>query len=264
MHYNIGSFYPYLWKYFTQTEGHRLLHLNHDPSSFDKIVVTGYPKLDVYLEQESIPSCSIWKGNHDKNGVTKKIIYAPHHSVGKEKLKMSTFEEMHDVMLKIAKKERETQWVYKPHPRLEYSLIKNGLMSKSEYRKYVNAWDNLENAIVYDSGNYFDIFKSSDVLITDCGSFLAEYLPTENPIIWLVSKDSIGFNSVGAELVDCFYKARNTSEFVNVFQSIVNERHDPLKQKRLEAKELLFPVKGKSATAIVDFFESYFGLNNSY
>ena len=59
MHYNIGSFYPYLWKYFTQTEGHRLLHLNHDPSSFDKIVVTGYPKLDVYLEQESIPSCSI-------------------------------------------------------------------------------------------------------------------------------------------------------------------------------------------------------------
>src|SRR5690606_28436321 len=51
MHYNICTFHSYLWAYFTQTDLHRKMHVEHDPSAGDKIVVTGYPKLDVYFEQ---------------------------------------------------------------------------------------------------------------------------------------------------------------------------------------------------------------------
>jgi len=50
-------------------------------------------------------------------------------------------------------------------------------MTLNEVESYYAEWHNLSNGFVYDEGDYFNIFKSSDALITDCGSFLAEYLP---------------------------------------------------------------------------------------
>lgn len=260
MHYNIGTFHSYLWKYFTQTEEHRLLHLKHDPSAYDKLVVTGYPKLDIYMEDFPQPSCNIWK-QIAKDGDEKRVIYAPHHGLGEDNLKMSTFKWMHKPMLRLAQCTKKMQWVYKPHPTLKYSVEKNKLMSRTEYLKYEDSWANLPNAAVYDSGDYFDIFKTSDVLITDCGSFLAEYLPTEKPIIWLISEDTVGLNSVGENLAGSFYKVKNIEEFNNIFNKLVMEDVDPLKDKRLEAKELLFPIKGKASTEIIRYIKSYFGID---
>ena len=255
MHYNIGSFHSYLWKYFTQTEGHRMMHLSHDPSAYNKLVVTGYPKLDVYLDDTVKGDCAHWRGPEGK-----RVIYAPHHGLGNDNLKMSTFKWMHKLMLELAQNTPGLQWIYKPHPNLKYSVEKNNLMSRAQYLQYEKAWSDLPNASVYDRGNYFDIFKTSDALITDCGSFLAEYLPTEKPILWLISKDSVGLNPVGEKLADSFYKIRNVDEFKMVFGDVIIKNNDHLREKRLMAKDQLFPAQGKSATEVVKYIKTYFGI----
>lgn len=247
-HYHIGSFHPYLWRYFTQTEGHRLLHLENDPSAYSKLVVTGYPKLDVYLSEAGGGS-ELWPL---PNQSARRIIYAPHHAVTKGSLGMSTFAWNHDLLLELARTTPGTQWLYKPHPNLKYAIARAKLMTREEYEAYERAWAELPNAAVYDSGRYFDVFRSSDVLITDCGSFLAEYLPTGNPIIWLVSATSVGLNAVGQSLADGFYQVRTIPELHETYKRVVVAGEDPLKATRERAIERVLPPGGSAALAIVD------------
>jgi hypothetical protein len=251
MHYNIGTFHSYLWRYYAQTEEHRLLHLAHDPAAHDRIVVTGYPKFDVFLEPDdgaADRAAGAWAGSDER---AKRVIFAPHHSLGKDNLQMSTFRWSGPRMLELARTEPGLQWVYKPHPTLKHSVAKNGVMTKEEYRDYEAAWASLPNATVYDSGEYFDIFRSSDVMITDCGSFLAEYLPTGNPIIWLVSGTSIGLNRIGQTLEPAFYRADDQASFEGAFDQVVRSGQDPLRDLRTTRSELLFPVAGTSSAAVV-------------
>jgi hypothetical protein len=250
MHYNIGTFHPYLWRYFTQTEEHRLMHLAHDPSAHDRLVVTGYPKLDVYrgIDPTERIDHPLWmEGAHD----IIRVIYAPHHSLGKDNLRMSTFRWTGGPMLELARAHPKIQWVYKPHPTLKHSVVKNSVMSRDEYRAYEASWDELPNAAVYDSGEYFDLFRSSDVLITDCGSFLAEYLPTGNPIIWLVQEGSIGLNPVGQALAEGFYEIRNLEALNARFNSVVLQGEDPLADVRASAARTLFPTWGSASSSSV-------------
>lgn len=260
MHYNVGTFHSYLWKYFTQTEVHRLMHLKHDSSAYDKLVVTGYPKLDVYFDkiENEDTYCTIWKQPIDVNA--KRIIYAPHHSLEGSRLQMSTFEWMHKTLLEIARDESGLQWIYKPHPTLKHNVVRKKFMTKAQYEKYEKTWADLPNGAVYDSGNYFNIFKTSDALITDSGSFLAEYLPTGKPIIWLASNNTVGFNPVGAMLAESFYTVRNIKEFKNIFEDVIIKGNDPLLEKRMKAIDILFPIKNKSSVVIIDYLKAQFGI----
>jgi len=94
MHYNVASFHSYLWRYFAQTESHRRLHLEHDPSSYEQIVVTGYPKLDVYQRDQHEKATEPVVFSDARTTAPKlldsPVIYAPHHSLGKEYLSMKS------------------------------------------------------------------------------------------------------------------------------------------------------------------------------
>src|SRR5690606_26951717 len=233
------------------------IHLTHDPGIVGRQVVTGYPKLDVYLE-DSPASCDIWPNCSDDRT---KIIYAPHHSLPKEALKISTFHWNHDLILDAAKNNPNTQWIYKPHGRLKYVVEKNKVMTLSEYERYVAEWSGMENANVYDEGDYYDIFRTSDVLITDSGSFLGEYMPTGKPIIWLISDlAEVELNEVGSELSRGFYKVRNRDEFLDVFDDVVLRGNDPLKNLRAEIVKSAFFLKMKSAEAVKSYLSLEFGL----
>ena len=252
MHYNIASFHSYLWAYFTQTEAHRRMHLQHDPSARSKLVVTGYPKLDVY-HHEPPTGADVWEAAGGERSGRRRVIYAPHHSLGRDNLGMSTFPWTHDVMLRAALEDEDVQWVYKPHPTLRFSVEKNGVMTAAEYEAYEARWDAAPNATVFDSGRYFDLFRTSDALITCCGSFLAEYLPTGRPIIWLVSDTTVGLNAVGRRLATGFYEVRSATELTEVFQRVVLEGDDPLASRRKELIEELFPGDRSASEQVVEY-----------
>lgn len=260
MHYNIAEFHSYLWKYFTQTEAHRQMHLQHDPSAHDKLEVVGYPKLDVYL-RDAAPKDSVAAWKHPSDAGKKRIIFAPHHSFGAATLKMATLRwSGPEIQNLVSATEHSADWVYKPHPNLKNSVWRSKVMTESEYQMYVAAWEHGINSSVYEGGDYFDLFRSSDVLITDCGSFLAEYLPTGKPIIWLVSSGSIGLNSVGASLSESFYKVTNAEELRSVFEAVVLRGEDPLKELREEKARQVLPNDRPSGQVISDYLHGFFGL----
>ena len=110
-------------------------------------------------------------------------------------------------------------------------------MTEEETVSYYNEW--AEIGYIYDSGDYFDIFKTSDLMITDCGSFLAEYLPSHKPLIRLVNKEGIALNELGKKFSNCFYNVFNNKELQDIFYEIVSKDNDYLKEKRCKLADTL-------------------------
>ncbi len=201
-------------------------------------ISTGYPKLDVY-HNRSI--CDIQLSNYWKDPQKIKIIYAPHHSFRKVKsntFQFGTFPKNYQLILDLAKKTSDiTTWIFKPHPMLRSVIVKERIMSEEETKKYYDEWAKIGN--LYDTGDYFDIFISSDIMITDCASFLAEYLPSHKPLIRLINPKCIEFDEVGQRLSKCYYNAHNNEELLSLFKSIVLNKEDYLKNQRIKLANTL-------------------------
>jgi hypothetical protein len=184
----------------------------------NNVIVSGHPKLDVYNERIKK---NAWKDNGKY-----KIIYAPHHSFARNSLLYATFKWNGREFLKIAKNNPDTEWIFKPHPRFKRALAENNIMTQQEINDYYEQW--LQVGQIYEIGDYFDIFRTSDLLITDCDSFLIEYLPTNKPVMHLLSKKE---NDEPA--ARHYYKARTLADIEKIFNMLVKKKEDPLKNYRL-------------------------------
>ncbi len=237
------NFHKYLKKFF--------LPVKDSLKSIDEIkignskncAVVGYPKFDEYLKNNTV--YDYWK-NFEKI----KIIYAPHHSFEKDGLNCATFKENWQFILELAKKNPQTSWIFKPHPRFKFALLINNIMTEEEIDNYYKEWATIGN--VYEKGNYFDIFKSSDLLITDCVSFRAEYLPSKKPIICPVKDGSMSFNDTGKKIMSVIYSTHNNLELENTFNEIVINNNDYLKDKRLNVITEIFDSSNTTSQKIID------------
>lgn len=205
----------------------------------------GYPKLDAYLDNSEIDLKKYWK-NPEKF----KIIYAPHHSFEKGGLEAATFRENGMFMLDFARKNADTTWVFKPHPRLKLALVQNGIMTEAEVEEYYRSWEEIGK--VYLQGDYIDIFKSSDLMITDCCSFLAEYLPSTKPLIRPMNPNVIALNKLGEEVVKGYWQVYSEKEFLDAYNQIFVEKNDDKKLIREEVAKNIIDSKEKSSQKIVN------------
>ena len=125
-------------------------------------------------------------------------------------------------------------------------------MTKKEINEYYKFWEKLPNGEFKNESDYFEIFKNSDALITDCGSFLAEYLPTKKPILHLVNPNSAGFNDIGKELLKSYYNADDNNDIVNFLNDVIINSNDYLKDKRLKNLALVKPNNTGAGKFIVE------------
>ena len=99
------------WRFFADTRASYKRVLADAEFNGYNTVFTGYPKLDDYKE--------IVKRENDA-GRRKKVIYAPHHSLGVSN-NLATFDLYKDKFLALVKKYPEIDFVLKPHTRLQKS-----------------------------------------------------------------------------------------------------------------------------------------------
>lgn len=149
-------------------------------------IYSGYPKLDVFFKSDSKFHFD-WKMACPN---AKKIIWAPHHSITKSAGGHATFQWNYQFMYEFAKAHPETSWVVKPHPYLIRALRWQKFFPSDEASKdYFQKWDDLPNAQVYIGAYYQDIFATSDGMIHDSNSFVAEYQYVNKPMIFLTRED---------------------------------------------------------------------------
>lgn len=203
----------------------------------ENVHVISYPKLESYLS--SIPN------------EKKYIIYAPHHSVDVNSIFFGTFSWNGHFMLEYAKQHPEFHWIFKPHPRCKISFLRAGLFkNKEELDKYYNQWANIGQ--VCEKGNYMNLFQQAHGLITDCSSFLIEFLPTKQPVIHLRRLDSNDKPLISEQIIPAYYSVFDLPTLKNTLRTVLEEGKDPLHQARLDKLKELNLVQPASDNIVQD------------
>ena len=201
------------------------------------------------------------------DGFTKKVppgehdcvIYAPHFSFPVEGfdrlLTYSTFLDNGKLILQYAKQHPEIKWVFKPHPRLWVELQERKIWSVSEINSYYEEWAKI--GTVCTTSDYTEHFQKSFAMITDCGSFLTEYSCMDRPLIRLYyHKDNLPPNPIMTKLYKTFYYAHNNEELLNLLDSVIGKREDPLQEERHKEVVSLGLCESNAAQKIVDYLDS--------
>ena len=242
------NFHRLLWTFFVDNELNIKRYESYKKSNSKNCKSVGYPKLDVYIDKKSITHAEFWQ-NEEKF----KIIYAPHHSFDKNGLRLATFEKTGKYILELAKKYPETTWIFKPHPQFKYSVLNNNIMTQEEIDKYYQEWKNIGK--IYEQGDYFDIFITSNLMITDCASFLGEYMPTLNPIIRIVNSKALEMNSLGRFISQSCYEIENVRDLEKIFKYLLNNKNDKKYYVRKKIQEILFNFEEKSSQRILKYIK---------
>lgn len=194
--------YNVSWKVFFTTFEELEKHREATKFGIPCGVYSGYPKLDVFFKSDSKFHFD-WKMTRPDS---KKIIWAPHHSIEKYHGGRSTFQWNYQFMYEFAKSHPEISWVVKPHPNLFRSAIWTKLFPSTEVLKeYFQKWDDLPNAQVYTGAYYQDIFATSDGMIHDSASFTSEYQYVNKPMIFLTREGTVYDSPLYNELFKCSY-----------------------------------------------------------
>lgn len=226
----------YSWRHFCDSEIYRKLLLNHSKLYERNTKFVGYPKMDTFFEPCDKDPKELWKLTDSRQ---KKIIYAPHHSLKDIyycSSHFATFDKNGQFILELARKHPETTWIIKPHPNMKMTAVEIGVFKTvQDFDDYLAQWDALPNAKVVQEGSYVDYFKTSDAMIGDSVSFLAEYQFTGKPQL-LLTRPEQEFNEFGAMVQEVLYKCpgEDLEGIESFLKSVVIDGNDTMKQQRTE------------------------------
>ena len=198
--YHNRSIFRVSWKVFFASIIARDVHRKACKIGLPRGIYSGYPRTDIFFDKNSNFQFT-WKMARPD---AKKIIWAPHWSIG-EGTTYATFQWNYQFLYDFAKAHPEISWVVKPHPGLFFAAVKEKVFLTIEaFKEYLQSWHNLPNAQVYTGGYYQAIFATSDGMIQDCSSFIAEYQFVDNPMIYL-TRAGEKFNPLGTEILKVSY-----------------------------------------------------------
>lgn len=205
------------WKIFCESELHKKMAKQYSELGDDNVEFSGYLKMDYYAREHKIDSSSLWKGLHQN---TKKVIFAPHWSIGNSKTGYGNFDNIYMEMLELARQTKdEISWIIKPHPRLRSECVVQGVFEDEKaFDSYLEEWDKLENAKSVTFESYEQYFITSDLMILDSISFMAEYMYVHKPLIFLTRKEQ-SFNEFGENILKTLYTVPG-NDFENIKKHI--------------------------------------------
>ena len=207
-------------------------------------VATGLPMTDLLMSRSEDIN-NPWK----PQGKKKRIIWAPHHSIPtiNNAIMYSVFLNVADDFLRIAEKyKKEIQMAFKPHPDLKKKLYV--VWGQERTDDYYEKWARLENGQI-EQGEYIGLFKYSDAMIHDCGSFTVEYLYMNKPVMYLVNgtPHEEGLTEFGKQAFKQHYLGRTAGDIEKFILNVINEEDTMFEQRTVFYRECLLPPYGKTA-----------------
>lgn len=216
-----------------------------------KARITGMPFQDIWNKDKS-EFLDSWKPQEIKK---KRIIWAPHHTIptAPNVLEYSTFLDVADIMLEIAQEYKDDiQVAFKPHPFLLKKLY--NIWGKDKTDSYYQRWAQMENTQI-ESGEYYGLFKHSDAMIHDCGSFTIEYLYMGNPVMYLSNgkPHTETLNDFGKAAYETHVIGQSKEDIVQFINDVISGK-DKMKVDREHflMKYLTVPDTGNASHNIIN------------
>lgn len=197
----------------------------------DNIEVTGYPRFDLY--NKVITDSKLWKIPKKTKG-TKRIIWSPHWwAYGHSKGLFDDLMSLWDYFYRFLLLHKEVELVIKPHPSLLNGIVAAGYISEEKLKILMEKMNALPNASIYQGGQYFDLFQTADGMINNSISFLAEWLPSKKPMLFVNTERKFELNEIAEKILKVYYKASSLSDVHDFIDKVILCNQDKLKEKRI-------------------------------
>lgn len=245
------TFHNVLWKAFYESHIHLKMAQMYAQNKGANVVISGYSFFDEFYKPISAYS-DRWK---QKDTDIKRFIWAPHHSIEENNYQLgySNFLKYAIDFLNIAKNNiGDIQIAFKPHPLLKKKLYNFPGWGKEYTDEYYLSWQNGVNTQL-EENEYVDLFMTSDAMILDSISFMAEYMQTLKPSVFTVKDCTIDtkFNLFGKEVYKHLYKAYSIADILSFIEQ-VKIGSDPMKREREQfIRNTLRPNAGKTSSELI-------------
>ena len=86
-----------------------------------------------------------------------------------------------------------------------------------------------------EEGDFVDLFRGSDAIIHDSGSFLVDYMYVQKPALFVTNKLQMMLDEAddfAKQVYDCYYIGKDCEEILAFVENTVLSGNDPLKEKR--------------------------------
>lgn len=239
------AYHNIAWKLFYSTELHKIDAQKYASNKGKNVEIVGYPNADLFLNQNHL---NIWKVQSNRK---KRIIWAPHFTIfSGGSLYQSNFLWMANFMLELARSYSDKiQFAFKPHPRLYTELCKHKDWGNEITNAYYQQWETMENTQL-ESGEYIDLFMTSDAMIHDSSSFTVEYHYSQKPVMFITNnyeEHLEGKSEFGKLAMEQHYIGKDQEDIIQFIENVVLKGNDPMKAGREDFfKQYLLPPNGKT------------------
>jgi hypothetical protein len=241
------TFHRLLWRYYSPTADDLSLLGAISPLKGRNGYLSGYPKFDRLVRSAERAAWPIDQGRRNR-----RIIWAPHQSIGQGGLGFGDFPAHYRLAVETAKRHPELEFVFKPHPTLLDICSASKLMSAAEIEWFQKSWAALPNTATYLLDDYGPLFAASDAMITEGVSFFSEYMLFDKPLVFLDSRRHQGFNPATTFLPDGMYRAHGWVEAVTAAVRATEPGGDTLGEARRGVIRRLMPHPQQAAQRIVE------------
>lgn len=223
------------------------------------LAVTGAPSLDALMvehQNEEREEIGVWK---IRDAACKKVIWAPHWTIpgSASWFRFSTFHLVAEAMQEMAVLYKEQiHFAFKPHPLLKNTLYHLPDWGKERTDAYY-AWWAEQTHTQLETGAYAALFRQSDAMIHDCGSFINEYLCVNKPCMYLMQSPEafMTFDPFTQTALKSCYVHGYGSEDIHAFlQKVIRGQEDELQLSRecYRRRYLLPPHNVSAAQNVVN------------
>ena len=249
------------WKLYYPTEQNKKNAIIKSKNKGHNVIVSGYISADDYFTPDKK---DVWKV---KDRSKKRIIWAPHFTIieGEGYFHASYFLEMAYFMQELAVEYADRiTFAFKPHPRLFSDLCGHPDWGTQKTKDYYDFWAKNENTQL-EMGDFIDLFKGSDAMIHDSGSFTVDYLYFDKPVLYdnpNIEEVKTTADELGKQAYDAHYRVKTLSDIKAFIDDVVLGGNDTMAPIRKEFFDTyLRPKDGKTASQFIyeDIVKSIWG-----
>jgi hypothetical protein len=184
-------------------------------------------------------------------GVSKTLLWAPHHSYSRHWLNFGNFPQVKEEMLEWAGAHSDWRVILRPHPFLFGTLVDRGVMSAGELESWLNWWNALPNTSVDVSSSSASVFAKASHVLTDGISYLAEWpLATGKSAIFLENEGHWEFSPMGEVAAATAHTISMIGELDGAIVAVDNSPNRVIEIAELFAAAM--PNPGRTANRIVE------------
>ena len=182
----------------------------------------------VTIHNLGFPRFELIKRNNLKS-MPKKVLWISRWTLDSYNPDRSTFLKNIWPLLNFFEQNKDLELICRPHPNMIDNLLSSGDLSTENFNKIKNKINDLQNVVFDEDPNYLDSIESSEILLADYSTLIADYFCTQKPIIYLGNFSH--FNNEASEIAEGFYKPTNIEAALDLILKL-SKGNDTLEKKR--------------------------------